>query len=96
MLTLPLTPALTFDDVLLVPSRSEVHPAQVDISSRLVAFSRVRLRMAMDTLGVGTRMALPVSLPLSTGSALAAAVAAPVSVMTGAVADCSAGGLVEL
>ena len=28
--------ALTFDDVLLVPARSEVHPAQVDVSSRLV------------------------------------------------------------
>ncbi|MNP72224.1 hypothetical protein D3C76_1687310 [compost metagenome] len=52
------------------------------ISSRVVAFSRFRFRMAIDTFGVGTRIALPVSLPLSTGSALAAAVAAPVSVMT--------------
>ncbi len=36
----------------------------------------------MDTSGVGTRIALPVSLPFITGSALATALAAPVSVMT--------------
>ena len=38
--------------------------------------------MAMLTLGVGTRMALPVSLPARWGSALATALAAPVSVIT--------------
>ena len=37
---------------------------------------------AMDTFGVGTRIELPVSLPSSSGSALATALAAPVSVMT--------------
>ena len=36
----------------------------------------------MDTLGVGTRMALPVSLPCSCGSTLPTADAAPVSVST--------------
>ena len=36
----------------------------------------------MDTSGVGTRMELPVSLPSSSGSALATALAAPVSVIT--------------
>ena len=36
----------------------------------------------METSGVGTRMELPLSLPPSSGSALAAAVAAPVSVST--------------
>jgi hypothetical protein len=36
----------------------------------------------MDTFGVGTRIALPVSLPLSCGSTLATALAAPVSVIT--------------
>ena len=36
----------------------------------------------MDTLGVGTRIALPVSLPSSWGSTLATAFAAPVSVIT--------------
>ena len=38
--------------------------------------------MASETSGVGTRMELPVSLPSSSGSALATALAAPVSVMT--------------
>ena len=46
------------------------------------AVSRLRLRIASETLGVGTRMALPVSLPCSSGSTLATALAAPVSVMT--------------
>ena len=36
----------------------------------------------MDTSGVGTRMALPVSLPSNSGSALDTALAAPVSVST--------------
>ncbi len=36
----------------------------------------------MDTFGVGTRIALPVSLPFRTGSALETALAAPVSVIT--------------
>ncbi|HNX50168.1 MAG TPA: IMP dehydrogenase [Thermoanaerobaculaceae bacterium] len=45
--------ALTFDDVLLVPARSAVHPAQVDISSRLVADIRLNVPVvsaAMDTV----------------------------------------------
>lgn len=37
---------------------------------------------AIDTLGVGTRMALPVSSPASAGSAFATALAAPVDVST--------------
>ena len=36
----------------------------------------------MDTFGVGTRIALPVSFPLSWGKALDTAFAAPVSVIT--------------
>lgn len=45
--------ALTFDDVLLAPARSAVHPAQVDISSRLVADIRLNVPVisaAMDTV----------------------------------------------
>ena len=38
--------------------------------------------MAIETLGVGTRIALPVSLPSNSGKALATALAAPVSVIT--------------
>ena len=33
MLTLPLTTALTFDDVLIVPGYSEIHPNQVDLNT---------------------------------------------------------------
>ena len=49
----PIPLALTFDDVLLVPAHSSVHPAQVDISSRLVADIRLNvpvLSAAMDTV----------------------------------------------
>src|SRR5574340_748460 len=45
--------ALTFDDVLLVPSRSEVHPATVDLKSHLTADITLNVPVvsaAMDTV----------------------------------------------
>src|SRR5262245_12263274 len=45
--------ALTFDDVLLVPGESEVHPRQVDLSTRLTRELRLRIPLlsaAMDTV----------------------------------------------
>lgn len=53
MLTDNVREGLTFDDVLLVPSRSEVHPNQVDTSTRLT--KRIPLQIpiisaAMDTV----------------------------------------------
>ncbi|MFZ5787334.1 MAG: IMP dehydrogenase [Acidobacteriota bacterium] len=45
--------ALTFDDVLLLPAHSSVHPAQVDISSRLTRDIRLNVPIvsaAMDTV----------------------------------------------
>jgi IMP dehydrogenase len=45
--------ALTFDDVLLLPGRSSVHPAQVDVTSRLTRTIRLNipvLSSAMDTV----------------------------------------------
>ncbi len=45
--------ALTFDDVLLLPGRSGVHPAQVDVSSRLTRTIRLNIPVvsaAMDTV----------------------------------------------
>jgi IMP dehydrogenase len=45
--------ALTFDDVLLLPAHSSVHPAQVDISSRLTRAIRLNVPIvsaAMDTV----------------------------------------------
>ncbi len=53
MLTLPLPLALTFDDVLLVPGPSEVHPNQVDLSTRLTRDIPLRVPLvsaAMDTV----------------------------------------------
>ncbi len=44
---------LTFDDVLLVPARSEVHPNMVDVSTRLTGGVRLNLPIissAMDTV----------------------------------------------
>ncbi len=52
--------ALTFDDVLLLPARSAVHPAEVDISSRLTREILLRvpiLSAAMDTV-TEARMAI--------------------------------------
>jgi IMP dehydrogenase len=52
--------ALTFDDVLLLPGRSAVHPAEVDVSSRLVADIRLNVPVvssAMDTV-TEARMAI--------------------------------------
>ncbi len=60
MLTLPLTRALTFDDVLLVPGYSEVHPNQVDLNSRIARNLGIRIPLvsaAMDTV-TESRMAI--------------------------------------
>ena len=49
----PIVLALTFDDVVLQPARSAVHPAQVDVSSRLTREIRLNvpiLSAAMDTV----------------------------------------------
>ncbi len=60
MLTLPLLHALTFDDVLLVPGYSEVHPNLVDLSSRLTPDIKINIPLlsaAMDTV-TESRMAI--------------------------------------
>lgn len=47
------TPALTFDDVLLVPAHSQVHPKDVDTSSRFTRGIRLNIPLvsaAMDTV----------------------------------------------
>uniref|UniRef100_A0A0E9XPE2 Uncharacterized protein n=1 Tax=Anguilla anguilla TaxID=7936 RepID=A0A0E9XPE2_ANGAN len=48
------------------------------MSSYLAGFSRRTVRSTTDTLGVGTRKAIPVSLPLSSGMTFPTALAAPV------------------
>jgi IMP dehydrogenase len=60
MLTLPLQHALTFDDVLLVPGFSELHPNQVDLSTQLTRDIALRIPLlsaAMDTV-TESRMAI--------------------------------------
>ncbi len=60
MLTLPLMHALTFDDVLLVPGYSQLHPNQVDLSTRLAKDIGLRIPLlsaAMDTV-TESRMAI--------------------------------------
>ncbi|MDP2877824.1 MAG: IMP dehydrogenase [Holophaga sp.] len=56
MLTLPLVHALTFDDVLLVPGPSEVHPNQVSLAAKLTREIHLRIPLlssAMDTVTEG-------------------------------------------
>jgi len=48
------------------------------ISLMLVAFSVLNVRSTTDTVGVGTRNDMPVSLPFTSGSTSATALAAPV------------------
>merc|ERR1719171_2785334 len=49
------------------------------ISSMVASFSNLQVRSTTDTSGVGTRKAMPVSLPLSDGMTLPTAFAAPVA-----------------
>jgi len=56
MLTLPINPALTFDDVLLVPGPSEVHPNLVNLATRLAGDIQLQIPIissAMDTVTEG-------------------------------------------
>merc|ERR1719498_2019045 len=48
------------------------------ISSYVVPFSKLHVRSTTDTSGVGTRKAMPVSLPFNAGSTFPTALAAPV------------------
>ncbi len=53
MLNGPLEEGLTFDDVLLVPAKSEVHPREVDVTTELTRRIRINIPLvsaAMDTV----------------------------------------------
>ncbi len=53
MLHGPLEEGLTFDDVLLLPAKSEIHPREVDVSTSLTARIRINIPLvsaAMDTV----------------------------------------------
>merc|ERR1719265_16609 len=61
-----------------LPSSTESLFTSALISSYVVGFSSSHVRSTTDTSTVGTRNAIPVSLPAITGYALATALAAPV------------------
>ncbi|MFQ5533102.1 MAG: IMP dehydrogenase, partial [Candidatus Methylomirabilales bacterium] len=56
MLHGPLEEGLTFDDILLVPAKSEVHPRDVNVSTGLTKRIRINIPLvsaAMDTVTEG-------------------------------------------
>ena len=60
MIHFPVPEALTFDDVLLLPAKSDVVPAMVDTSTRLTRNIELRIPLisaAMDTV-TESRMAI--------------------------------------
>merc|ERR1719272_2677501 len=59
-------------------SVSEAALTLAKISSRVAGLASLQVRSTTDTSGVGTRKAMPVSLPLSAGMTLPTALAAPV------------------
>merc|ERR1719428_1816193 len=61
-----------------LPSSIEARLTSALISSYVVGFSSSHVRSTTDTSTVGTRNAMPVSLPFMTGYAFATALAAPV------------------
>src|SRR5258706_474362 len=59
MLDGPIPEALTFDDVLLLPAKSEVLPSRVDVSTQLTRQIRLNIPLisaAMVTVPVGTTL----------------------------------------
>lgn len=62
MLTLPLKKALTFDDVLIVPSMSQVHPNRIDISTRLTRHISINIPLISAAMDTVTESSLAISL----------------------------------
>src|SRR5688500_20085722 len=65
MITTDLQEGLTFDDVLLVPARSEVLPAETDTTTRLTRGISLRIPLcsaAMDTV-TESRLAIAIAQP---------------------------------
>jgi len=55
-------PGLTFDDVLLVPAKSEVHPREVDVSSYLTRNIRLNVPLVSAAMDTVTESDLAISL----------------------------------
>ncbi|NMC19756.1 MAG: IMP dehydrogenase, partial [Thermogutta sp.] len=57
-----ITPAITFDDVLLEPAYSEVVPSEVDVSTRLTARIELRIPMLSSPMDTVTESAMAIAL----------------------------------
>ena len=62
MLTEDLTDGLTFDDVLLVPARSDVLPAETDTSTRLTRTIRLQIPLCSAAMDTVTEAALAIAI----------------------------------
>ena len=58
-----ITEALTFDDVLLVPQKSDVLPAEVDVSTRLTR--RISLRVPIISAAMDTVTEAPLAIAMA-------------------------------
>jgi IMP dehydrogenase len=54
--------ALTFDDILLVPRRSEILPSQVDVSSRFTRNIRLNVPLASAAMDTVTESGLAIAM----------------------------------
>jgi len=62
MLTLPLAHALTFDDVLLIPGPSEVHPNRINLNTYLTKDIQLRIPLVSAAMDTVTEANLAISL----------------------------------
>jgi IMP dehydrogenase len=62
MITTPIPEGLTFDDVLLVPSRSDVLPLETDTSTRLTRNIRLQIPLCSAAMDTVTEAALAIAL----------------------------------
>ncbi|MDQ2854959.1 MAG: IMP dehydrogenase [Acidobacteriota bacterium] len=62
MITTPIPEGLTFDDVLLVPSRSDVLPLETDTSTQLTRNIRLRIPLCSAAMDTVTEAALAIAL----------------------------------
>jgi IMP dehydrogenase len=58
----PVREALTFDDVLLVPGHSEIHPSDVDLSARLTSKIRLSIPLISSPMDTVTEHLLAISI----------------------------------
>ncbi len=62
MITSDIQEALTFDDVLLVPARSDVLPAEVDTSTRFTRDIHLRIPLCSAAMDTVTEAALAIAI----------------------------------